>query len=191
MVGIEAFLILVLAIGLMRVPSDLTIHIPPDLKTGATVQPNEPSPANVYAFAIYIFQQLYRWPTDGATDFSHAIYALSGYLTPSYRESLITELASKAKRGELAGRERGMQELPGQGFSEERVNILKDGVWVVVVDMALSETVKGMAVKRKTIRYPLRVVRYDVDRESNPWGLALDGFASTGPTALELEASGD
>lgn len=191
MVGIEAFLILVLAIGLMRVPSDLTIHIPPDLKSGATVQPNEPSPANVYAFAVYIFQQLYRWPTDGATDFSHAIYALSGYLTPFYRELLISELESKAKRGELAGRERGMQELPGQGFSEERVNILKDGVWVVVVDMALSETVKGMAVKRKTIRYPLRVVRYDVDRESNPWGLALDGFASTGPTTLDLEESGD
>ena len=184
-------MILVLAIGLMRVPSDLTIHIPPDLKSGAKVQPNEPSPANVYAFAVYIFQQLYRWPTDGATDFSQAIYALSSYLTPSYRESLITELASKAKRGELAGRERGMQELPGQGFSEERVNILKDGVWVVVVDMALSETVKGVAVKLKTIRYPLRVVRYDVDRESNPWGLALDGFASTGPKALELEASGD
>ena len=191
MVGIEAFLILVLAIGLVRVPSDLTIHIPPDLKSGAKVQPNDPSPANVYAFAVYIFQQLYRWPTDGATDFSHAIYALSSYLTPFYRELLISELESKAKRGELAGRERGMQELPGQGFSEERVNILKDGVWVVVVDMALSETVKGMAVKRKTIRYPLRVVRYDVDRESNPWGLALDGFASTGPTTLDLEESGD
>ncbi|MCY3859287.1 MAG: TIGR03746 family integrating conjugative element protein [Gammaproteobacteria bacterium] len=190
-VGIEAFLILVLAIGLVRVPSDLTIHIPPDLKSGAKVQPNDPSPANVYAFAVYIFQQLYRWPTDGATDFSHAIYALSSYLTPFYRELLISELESKAKRGELAGRERGMQELPGQGFSEERVNILKDGVWVVVVDMALSETVKGMAVKRKTIRYPLRVVRYDVDRESNPWGLALDGFASTGPTTLDLEESGD
>ena len=64
-------------------------------------------------------------------------------------------------------------------------------MWVVIVDMELSETVKGMAVKRKTIRYPLRVVRYDVDRESNPWGLALDGFASSGPTTLELEGSGD
>ena len=186
-VGIEALLILVLGIGLMRAPSTLTVHIPPDLKTGATVQPNEPQPANVYAFAAYIFQQLYRWPTDGANDFSNAIYALSGYLTPAYRETLISELESKAKRGELAGRERGMQELPGHGFAAERVSVLQDGVWVVVVDMELFETVKGMAVKRKAIRYPLRVVRYDIDREANPWGLALDGFTSTGPTTLTLE----
>ena len=191
MVGIEALLILILGIGLMRAPSTLTIHIPPDLKTGAMVQPDAPLPANVYAFAVYIFQQLYRWPTDGATDFSNSIYALSGYLTPTYREALISDLESKAKRGELAGRERGMQELPGHGFSEERVRILQDGVWVVVVDMELLETVKGMSVKRKAIRYPLRVVRYDIDRETNPWGLALDGFASTGPTALDVGEKGD
>ncbi len=191
MVGIEALLILILGIGLMRAPSTLTIHIPPDLKTGAMVQPDAPLPANVYAFAVYIFQQLYRWPTDGATDFSNSIYALSGYLTPTYREALISDLESKAKRGELAGRERGMQELPGHGFSEERVSILQDGVWVVVVDMELLETVKGMSVKRKAIRYPLRVVRYDIDRETNPWGLALDGFASAGPTALDVGERGD
>ena len=191
MVGIQAFLILVLAVGLMRVPSELTIHIPPDLKSGATIQPNDPSPANVYAFAVYIFQQLYRWSTDGATDFSNAIYALSGYLTPAYREALVTELQTKAKHGELAGRERGMQELPGHGFSDSRVSILQDGVWLVTVDMELFETVKGMSVKRKAIRYPLRVVRYDIDREKNPWGLALDGFESTGPTTLQLADGGD
>lgn len=191
MVSIEALLILILGIGLMRAPSTLTIHIPPDLKTGAMVQPDAPLPANVYAFAVYIFQQLYRWPTDGATDFSNSIYALSGYLTPTYREALISDLESKAKRGELTGRERGMQELPGHCFSEERVRILQDGVWVVVVDMELLETVKGMSVKRKAIRYPLRVVRYDIDREANPWGLALDGFASGGPTALDVGEKGD
>ena len=168
----------------------MTIHIPPDLKSGAVVHPNEPSPANVYAFAVYIFQQLYRWPNDGATDFSRAIYALSGYLTPAYREALIRELETKAKRGELAGRERGMQELSGHGFSDTRVSILQDGVWVVMVDMELFETVKGMSVKRKSIRYPLRIVRYDIDREKNPWGLALDGFESTGPITLAPEDRG-
>ena len=168
-------------------PSSLTIHIPPDLKTGAIVHPNEPLPANVYAFAVYVFQQLYRWPIDGASDFSNAIYALAAYLTPAYREALISDLEAKARRGELAGRERGMQELPGHGFSEERVQILEDDVWLVIVDMELLETVKGMAVKQKAIRYPLRVVRYDIDREANPWGLALDGYASTGPTTLDLE----
>lgn len=188
-VVIQGVLVLTLAIGLMAVPTSMTIHIPPDLKTGATVQPNDPGPANVYAFAVYIFQQLYRWSTDGASDFSNAIYALAGYLTPAYREFLIAELEAKGRRGELAGRERGMQELPGHGFSEDRVQVLQDGVWLVTVDMDLWESVQGMAVKRKAIRYPLRVVRYDVDREANPWGLALDGFGSSGPLTLELEST--
>ena len=183
-IGIEAILIVILGIGLMRAPSTLTIHIPPDLKAGAMVRPNEPGSANVYAFAIYIFQQLYRWPTDGSMDFGNAIYALSAYLTPMYREALVSELETKARRGELAGRERGMQELLGRGFSEDRVRVLKDGVWLVIVDMELFESVQGTAVKRKQIRYPLRIVRYDIDRETNPWGLALDGFEKTGPIAL-------
>lgn len=180
---------LALVVGLAVAPNAITVHIPPDLKNGATVQPNAPSAANVYAFAVYIFQQLNRWPVDGSTDFSAAIYALAAYLTPSYRAALVTELEGKARRGELAGRERGMQEVPGSGFTEQRVNALEDDVWEVIVDMELSESVKGMAVKRKRIRYPLRVVRYDVDREANPWGLALDGFESAGPTTLDNEAA--
>ena len=46
-------------------------------------------------------------------------------------------------------------------------------------------------VKQTAIRYPLRVVRLSVDPETNPWGLALDGFATEGPQRLseaELDA---
>ena len=35
-----------------------------------------------------------------------------------------------------------------------------------------------------TIRYPIRVVRQAIDPESNPWGLALDGYARDGPRRL-------
>ena len=52
------------------------------------------------------------------------------------------------------------------------------------LDLDLFESVKGMTVKKTTIRYPLRVVRFVVDPESNPWGLALDGFAAEGPRRL-------
>jgi len=49
-----------------------------------------------------------------------------------------------------------------------------------------------MTVKRTAIRYPLRVVSLAVDPEANPWGLALDGFASEGPRRLtELELGED
>ncbi|MCR2307553.1 DUF2895 family protein, partial [Salmonella enterica] len=42
----------------------------------------------------------------------------------------------------------------------------------------------GSAVKDVFIRYPLRVVRFDVDRERNPWLLALDCFGSNAPARL-------
>ena len=50
------------------------------------------------------------------------------------------------------------------------LQVAKDpGVWVVWLDLDLFESVKGMTVKRTAIRYPLRVVRYAVDAEANPW----------------------
>ena len=179
-------IVLVLGIGLLRTPSHMTVHIPPDLRSGATIGGNQPSPPNVYAFASYIFKQLHRWSEDGSQDYSNQIYALSAYLSPRYRTQLLTDLELKAKRGELASRERGLQEIPGANFEERRVEIVSDDVWIVWLDMELSESVQGVPVKKKHIRYPLRVIRYAVDIEANPWGLALDGFDAEGPQPLEL-----
>ena len=69
--------------------------------------------------------------------------------------------------------------------------MLAPGVWVVWLDLDLFESVKGMTVKKTAIRYPLRVVRLSVDPESNPWGLALDGFAGSGPRRLTEAELGD
>lgn len=175
---------LVLGIGLLRAPNDFTIHIPPDLRSGAAVGVSDPHPANVYAFAFYIFQQLYRWPNDGAEDFAAAIYKLSPYFTANFRAKLLSEMELKGKRGELAMRERGIQQIQGRGYEEARVDILGGGSWTVWLDLLLQESVQGMAVKEKLIRYPLRVVRYEVDFDANPWGLALDGFDEPGPQPI-------
>ena len=115
------------------------------------------------------------------------------YLTPKYRAELLNDLETKGRKGELAYRVRGLQEIPGHGFDERRVDILDAAVWVVWLDLDLFESVKGMTVKKTAIRYPLRVVRHAVDLEANPWGLALDGFAGDGPrrlTADELAGEG-
>lgn len=172
---------LVLLVGLIRAPEHLTVHIPPDLRSGASLHFHEIGTANVYAFAYYIFQQLNHWPDDGANDYGSTIFALSAYLTPKYRASLIADLELKGKQGELAHRSRSLQERSGHGYAEERVDVLDDNTWVVWLDLNLFESVQGMTVKEALIRYPLRVVRYGVDPESNPWGLALDGFHGVGP----------
>lgn len=183
-IGIQVLVILVLEFCLLRAPNDIVVHIPPDLRSGAAIKPDSPEPANIYSFAFYIFQQLNRWPENGAEDYGKAIFSLAPYLTPKFQAELEKEVELKGKRGELINRVRGMQERVGHGYSEMRVDVLSEGVWVVWLDMELQESVKGMSIKRTLIRYPLRVVRYSVDPESNPWRLALDGFGSEGPRRL-------
>lgn len=190
-IGLEFCTILVIGFCLLRAADNIVIHIPPDLRSGAQVTPDQPAPANVYAFAFYIFQQLNRWPENGSDDFGKAIFTLSSYLTPKYRAELEKELELKGRRGELINRVRGMQERSGSGFDDHRVKVVNDYTWTVLIDMELQESVKGMSIKRTFIRYPLRVVRFAVDPEKNPWKLALDGFADGGPTRLETDDQTD
>jgi integrating conjugative element protein (TIGR03746 family) len=183
-IAIQVGVIAALWFGWSQAPERLTVHIPPDLRSGAVLAVDEVPPASVYAFAFYIFQQLNRWPEDGAADYGRAIFRVSPYLTPRYRADLLAELDQKGRQGELAYRVRGMQEIPGHGYEERRVDVLTKGVWIVWLDLDLLESVKGMTIKRTAIRYPLRVVRHAVDPEANPWGLALDGFGADGPRRL-------
>ncbi len=160
------------------------MHVPPDLRSGATLSVNEVPAANVYAFAFYIFQQLNRWPEDGAKDYGKAIFRISPYVNARFRAELTADMELKGRQGELAYRVRGVHEIAGHGYEERRVDVLAPGTWVVWLDLDLFESVKGMTVKKTAIRYPLRVVSLTVDPEANPWGLALDGFAGEGPRRL-------
>ncbi len=181
---LQVVVILALWFGWSQAPKHLVVHIPPDLRSGASLAFNEVSTSNVYTFAFYLFQQINRWPDDGAEDYGKAIFRASPYVTPRYHAELLADLELKGRQGELARRVRGVQEISGHGYEERRVDVLAPGVWVVWLDLELFESVKGMTVKKTSIRYPLRVVRLDIDPETNPWGLALDGFATEGPRRL-------
>lgn len=184
-IALQLVVILGLWMALMRLPSELTVHVPPDLRSGAVLRVDDIPAPNVYAFAFTIFQQLNRWPANGAEDYGTAIFRIAPYLTPAFRQALIADLETKGKQGELAHRVRGLQAIPGRGYEERRVEVLSDNAWVVWLDMELTESVQGVAVKQTAIRYPLRVVRYAVDAEANPWGLALDGYADNGPQKID------
>ncbi|GDV05594.1 hypothetical protein BvCmsSIP024_04498 [Escherichia coli] len=84
--AVLAGFLLLACIGWMTAPSRLTIHNPPDLRSGSTRPWWEVPPSTVYSFAFYIFQQLNAWPKNGEVDYPAKIHALSAYLTPSCRE---------------------------------------------------------------------------------------------------------
>lgn len=186
-IGFLLLLIVGLWYGWHQSRNDIRLHIPPDLRSGALLSLDEVPPPNIYAFAHYIFQQLNRWEENGETDYGKQVFRMAAYLTPEFRQFLTHDLELRGKRGELSGRVRGIQLIPGHGYEERRVDVLDRNTWVAWLDFRIEETVRGMDVKSLDIRYPIRVVRYDVDPEINPWGLALDGFGGDGPQRLNSE----
>src|SRR4051812_22872041 len=60
---------LLLLIGWMREPADLTIHIPPDISNGATLKVGEIPKPVIYSFAYEVWQEINYWPNDGMIDY--------------------------------------------------------------------------------------------------------------------------
>lgn len=176
----------IMGLGWLRAPSDIRIHVPPDLSGGAIVGANEVSKANVYAFTYYIWQQMYRWERNGYDDYALKINALQNYMTPFCLQDRTDDLELRRSRRELDRRRRAVWEIPGRGYAPERVHIEASGVWTVFLDLYISETMMGETVKERFVNYPIRVVRYNIDPEKNPWGLALDCLADT-PTVIQMK----
>lgn len=171
-------------VGWYSAPTRMTFHVPPDLRNGAVVRANEVPPATVYTFAYYILQQVNYWPKDGQKDYAANIYRYSVYFTPRFQEEMIKDVEERGRKGELLMRLRTVHEVTGHGYEERRVDVLGNGAWVVWLDLDINESVKGLNVKSAALRYPVRVVSYDVSPEQNPYGLALDGYVDEGPRRL-------
>ncbi|CDG16796.1 PFL_4703 family integrating conjugative element protein [Xenorhabdus doucetiae] len=174
--GILVGVLLLSLTGWMSAPRNLTIHNPPDLRTGSTRPWWEVSAPSVYSFAFYIFQQLNAWPKNGAQDYPTKIYALSPYLTPACQDFLREDARTRADGGELLDRVRVVYELPGRGYETHSVTVRDRDNWVVRLDLVADEYYHAEPVKRALVRYPLKVVRWEGDAERNPFGLALDCY---------------
>lgn len=178
---------LLLGVGWWSAPKRLTIHVPPDLRSGSTRKWWDVPPENVYAFTFYIWQQAQRWPTNGEDDYPRNLRALSAYLTPGCRAVLQQDYEYRRNNGELRQRVRGVYEIPGRGYGDDpkaRVQVLSTNEWVVTLDVSADEYLGSEQVKRALVRYALKVVRMDIDPEHNPYGLALDCYASA-PQRIE------
>lgn len=166
--------------GWKTAPESLIVHVPPDLRTGSTRLWWDIPPESVYGFALYVYQQLNRWPNDGNVDYQKNVDRMRGLLTDSCRAELTADVQKRRNNGELRERSRGVYEVIGRGFidnPEFRVQQLTRDAWVVNLDLNADEYFMNEQVKRTASRYPLRILRNDVDPKVNPYGLALDCFA--------------
>ena len=172
-------LALVMGVGWWSAPRDLTIHVPPDLRSGSTRKWWDVPPESVYAFTFYVWQQLQRWPTNGDDDYPRNLHALSPYLTPACQAFLQQDYEYRRNAGELRRRVRGIYEIPGRGYGDNptlRVRTVSNREWVVSLDVTADEYYASEQVKRALVRYPIKVLRIDVDPQRNPFGLAIDCY---------------
>lgn len=189
-IGLLIALGLYMAYGWQSAPRDLTIHVPPDLRSGSTRPWWDVPPESVYAFGLYIFQQMNRWPSNGETDYEDNIIRLSGYLTPSCKAYLQRDFELRRNSGELRKRERGVFEIPGRGIdNQQEPHVQQHSIndWTVNLDITADEHYGGERVKRAFARYPLHIIRFDVDPEKNPFGLAWDCYSGN-PQRIEVAA---
>ncbi|KPA90358.1 PFL_4703 family integrating conjugative element protein [Pseudomonas sp. RHF3.3-3] len=179
-------------LGWWDAPRNLTINIPPDLRSGSTRKWWEVPPESVYTFGLYIFQQLNRWPADGEKDYPSAIHRLSAYLTPSCKSQLEQDAQKRQIAGELRNRTRGVFELPDRNYGRSpqlRVQVQGRDQWLLNLDLATEEFFGSERIKQTFVRYPIKVVRRDVDPETNPFGLAIDCYDGV-PKRLSAGSSG-
>ncbi|MDE9459770.1 PFL_4703 family integrating conjugative element protein [Xenorhabdus bovienii] len=174
--GVLILVLLITLTGWMMSPRSLTIHNPPDLRSGSTRPWWEVPAPSVYSFAFYLFQQLNAWPKNGAQDYPAKIAALSPYLTPACQDFLREDAKTRADSGELLDRVRVVYEIPGRGYETKSVTVRNRDNWVVRLDLVADEYYHAEPVKRALVRYPLKVVRWEGDAERNPFGLALDCY---------------
>ncbi len=179
--GALLLIALIMGGGWWSAPRDLTIHVPPDLRSGSTRPWWEVPPESVYAFTFYAWQQLHRWPSNGEEDYARNLHALSPYFTPACRAFLKADYDYRRNTGELRQRVRGVYEIPGRGYGDNptaRVRVVSDRDWVVTLDLSADEYHGPERVKRALVRYPIKVARADVDPARNPFGLVLDCYDS-------------
>jgi integrating conjugative element protein (TIGR03746 family) len=177
--GFTFFLGVLLLIGTQVHQSriqEIDVHIPPELGNSVVQKAGHIPKPNVYLFTSNILQALNNWTENGEQDFLQNIEAYQHYLTPSFKEQLVKLYEKKRNKGELSERIRGVQEIFGHEYDDSRVQSLASNVWRVNVDLKIREWLQGMKVKEVDLAFPLRVVRYDINRQLNPWGMALDGF---------------
>ena len=109
-IGLEALIIFALWFGWSQAPKEMTVHVPPDLRSGAVLAIDQVPPANVYAFAFTSFSSSIAGRKTGAR-LRPGDLSVSPYLTPKYRTDLIADMELKGRQGELTYRVRGVQEI--------------------------------------------------------------------------------
>ena len=171
-------LVFFLIIGWNNAQTDITLHYPPDLRSGASMKVGQIDPSEVFGFVSTVFTYLNTWNENGLHDYPANRKKLRAYLTQKYQRYILAEIKDLERLGEIQGRTRTIQPIAEDYYTEDKVTIKNGSTWVVLRKFRVKEYIKGTGtpIKDTVIEFPIRVVVYTVPRQANPWQLGLDGY---------------
>lgn len=158
-------------------PAKLRVYLPPDISQGALLKANTVPDSTVYAFAYQIFTAVNTWSSNGESDYKHNINAYKNYLSPMFQERLHEDYTHKHATGALK-RKRTMTAITGAAYSPNRIKVLGNGLWQVMLKLKITESIKGSVVKETILDYPLLISQVNTSVQVNPWGLVIIGFSA-------------
>lgn len=172
----------IMAIAVVVSRQSIRVDLIPGLSSPTSTTAGTMPKINVYAFAERLTQNLNYWEINGAKDYQAQQDSYQSYITPRARQWLKRDLDNKLDLGEIRGRTRELDPIPGVLFENKRV-IGKDGSWIVWLDFKLTETLKGVDVKNDYYRFGVKVVASKAN-SANQWGLRFDGYTQGSPVIL-------
>ncbi|WP_028389150.1 DUF2895 family protein [Legionella fairfieldensis] len=174
-----AFFIITLWLGyaLLQAPSRLEIWLTPAMRaSGGLVKAEDIPDEYVHGFASTLIPPLHTWTANGEAEFKQAIAQYRHYLTPRYRDVLTANTQALEKAG-LFSR---TQMVSLYRFLEPQdVKKIGHNLWEVHLVLRITQKLNEqstMVIADKVVDYHYRVVKVNVSKIHNPFGLALDGY---------------
>lgn len=168
---------LFLANGWSSAVRNQRFFIPPDISHGVLTKANTIPDSTVYAFAFQIFSAINSWTQSGSQDYKNNIINYQNYLSPQFRQALLTDVKTRDANGAL-DRQRSISAVSGMGYLPSDVKNMGNGTWQVTLKLRLMETVNNAVVKDVIIDYSLLVATNTESVVVNPWGLSIVGFSA-------------
>ena len=182
-IGILLIIIGLLWYGWKSSPKEIEVRQIPNLSSVVTEKIGEIQPSYVYSFAFYVWQMLNHWPNNGIVDYRNLLSDYRQFLTPRMQNQLNRDYQRRLNTNELS-RTRIIQGLSGSAYEVGNVRLIDIDTWEVILDVRVLEYMGDVEIKDVHFRYPLKIVKYDINREYNEFGLAVDGFTEE-PYRLE------
>jgi integrating conjugative element protein (TIGR03746 family) len=165
---------------------EITVYYPPNITLSTVMKAGAIPEETVYSFVPLVLQQLFLWEKNGEEDYANNRARWRAMLTERYQRTILDEINQGKQRGTMRGVTRRMQVLPTSVYNDDSVQIVGNS-WLVWLDVEVTDAVNKVPINTSVRRLGVRVVRYDVNRDANPWQLAIDGIEHDIPLLSEQE----